>query len=139
MSNFFQRQFIQITTIFKTTSRYFLAVVVLISFCSTNYALETQVSHLSALTSSTQSKLKNIISDFSHSKPQETCLTLVRLRKDLEMELFKKSCPTDSEIAFSFCQQRTDALSPDETRKLQNLLAEIDSLNDVHCLKSAAL
>lgn len=115
------------------------AVATLISLHSTSYAFEAYTKHISTLVTSTQKELKNIKSNFSQSKKQEVCSGLISLRKSLEIELFNKSCPTDSEIAFSFCQQRTEALTPIEARRLQNLLTEIDSLNESHCLKSASL
>jgi len=71
-----------------------------------------------------------------HSKSlntSDTCSALQEISKKYEKVLFEKSCTTDSALDFSLCQQNSDSLTGVETRNLQKIISEIQSISDKAC------
>lgn len=75
-----------------------------------------------------------MIKAHSLSQPtSETCTSIVEISNKLKKDLFEKSCTTDSDIGFTFCQQTTNAFNSTEMHSVQSALEGLQALNDTSC------
>lgn len=75
-----------------------------------------------------------MIKAHSQSQPtRETCSALVEISNKLLKDISEKSCTTDSEIAYAFCQQTTNAFNPTEMNLIQNAFNDLKALSDNSC------
>lgn len=104
-------------------------LLIALSFSTSGFASEGNENLKEQLLS-----IKSMASNQEHSV---TCQKLVEISNKVEKALFEKSCPTDSELDFSICQQVTDTDSLSETKKLHKLLSEVKSLNSETCVSDS--
>lgn len=101
-------------------------ILIVLSFSTSGFASEVNESLQKQLLS-----IKNMSSNVEHSV---TCQKLVEISNKVEKELFEKSCPTDSELDFSICQQATDTVALTEEKQLKKILSEVKSINTETCI-----
>lgn len=80
-----------------------------------------------------QEKLQMIQAHSLSLTTRETCSTILEISSKLQKDLSEKSCSTDSEIGFAFCQQTTNAFNPTEMHRVQNAFDELQTLSDPSC------
>lgn len=75
-----------------------------------------------------------MIKAHSQSQPtRETCDALVEISNKLLKDMSEKSCTTDSEIAYTFCQQTTNAFNSTEMNLIQNTFNDLKVLSENDC------
>ncbi len=80
-----------------------------------------------------QEKLQMIKAHSLSQPTRETCSSIVEISTKLKNDLFEKSCTTDSDIGFSFCQQTTNAFNSTEMHSIQNAFDELQALSNTSC------
>lgn len=80
-----------------------------------------------------QEKLQMIKAHSLSQPTRETCSSIVEISTKLKNDLFEKSCTTDSDIGFSFCQQKTNAFNSTEMHSIQNAFDELQTLSSTSC------
>jgi len=95
-------------------------------------------SNASELNESFQKQLLSIKSMSSTLELAVTCQKLNEISNKVEKEIFEKSCPTSSDMDFNLCQQSSDTLSLNETKKLQIILSEVKTMNSENCMSASS-
>lgn len=80
-----------------------------------------------------RSQISSISKHTNSLDTQDTCKALSDISKKFEKGLFEYSCPTESELEFQSCQQKHDFLTGLETRNLQHVLNEFQSITNDQC------
>lgn len=77
-----------------------------------------------------------LITSHSETLPvKETCSAINDLADKIQKILINNSCPSDSEVDYSSCQQSTFSLRAPESRDLQKILDGLVQINEPQCQK----